>query len=214
MPEQLAQITIGCVGHPDPREALIFGQEVRVGQMVKVGDTIGTLVEIGLRSTLIRTLDRTMLSVPNGQIATMSLENLSARDKFWCHQIFGLRYGTTCLQTRSVVEGIRTLLKESCHVEPRSFRVSLLRFGPSSMEVEVFAYVFAGNSDNFLELQGELLLRIMETVESVGAQIALPSQTIFFAPVSPDCKRSGTELQSAVPGNKQIAETAELTRSA
>ncbi len=194
--------------------SLIFGQEVRVGQMVKVGDTTGTLVEIGLRSTLIRTLDRTMLSVPNGQIAAMSLENLSARDKFWFHQIFGLRYGTTCLQTRSVVEGIRTLLKESCQVEPRSFRVSLLRFGPSSMEVEVFAYVFADNSDHFLELQGELLLRIMESVESAGAQIALPSQTIFFAPVSPDGKRFGAELQSAAQGDKQIAERAELTTSA
>ena len=75
--------------------SIILDQSVRVGDTLKVGDVLGTVREIGLRSTQIRTLDRTTVSVPNGQIANMTLENLSSRDKFWLHPILGLHYNTT-----------------------------------------------------------------------------------------------------------------------
>ena len=78
--------------------SLIFDRALHVGDFLKLGDTLGTVQDIGLRSTRIRTLDRTMVSVPNGQIANVSLENLSLRDKFWFHHILGLRYGTTSSQ--------------------------------------------------------------------------------------------------------------------
>ena len=75
--------------------SIIFDQAVRVGDFLKLGDTVGTVDSIGLRSTRIRTLDRTILSVPNGQIANVNIETLSARDKFWFHHFVGLRYETT-----------------------------------------------------------------------------------------------------------------------
>ena len=85
--------------------SLIFDQAVRVGDSLKVGDTSGTVADIGLRSTRIRTLDRTVVSVPNGQIANMTLENISSRDKFWFHPLLALRYGTTSQQMSVVLEG-------------------------------------------------------------------------------------------------------------
>src|SRR3954463_5107014 len=63
--------------------SLIFDQAVRVGDFLKVGEIVGTVDEIGLRSTRIRTLDRTVVIVPNSQIASAAVETLSARDKFW-----------------------------------------------------------------------------------------------------------------------------------
>jgi MscS family membrane protein len=75
--------------------SLIFDQAVRVGDILKVGETSGTVADIGLRSIRIRTPDRTVVSVPNGQIANMTLENISSRDKFWFHPVLALRYGTT-----------------------------------------------------------------------------------------------------------------------
>src|SRR4029077_3588445 len=75
--------------------SIIVDHAVRVGDFLKLGDTVGTVDSIGLRSTRIRTLDRTMLSVPNGQIATVNIETLSVRDKFWFHHFVGLRYETT-----------------------------------------------------------------------------------------------------------------------
>jgi MscS family membrane protein len=161
--------------------SLIFDQAVRVGDVLKVGDTQGTVAEIGLRSTRIRTLDRTVVSVPNGQIANMSLEDLSTRDKFWFHPILALRYGTTTPQMCTVLEGIRSLLEESRHLQPDSVRVRFLRFGPASLDIEVFAYVLARDWNQFLEIQEGLLLSILQCIESSEVQFAFPLQTILAA---------------------------------
>lgn len=176
--------------------SLIFDQPVQVGETVKVGDSVGAIEAIGLRSTRIRTVDRTMLSVPNGQIASMSLENLSARDKFWFHQILGLRYGTRCSQVRTVLEAVRGLLEQCPQVERGTFRVNLLRLGPSSMDVEVAAYVRERDYNEFLKLQESLLLRILECVESAGAQMALPNQAVFMAPSAERAARGPRPLAS------------------
>jgi MscS family membrane protein len=165
--------------------SLISDQVVRVGDTLKVGDSLGTVEDIGLRSTRIRTLDRTVLSIPNGQIANMSLEDLSSRDKFWFHPILALRFGTTSSQMYTVLKDIRSLLEENRNVQPDSVRVRFLRFGPSSLDVEGFAYILARDWNQFLEVQEGLLLRILECIESSGVQFALPSQPILLvAPAS------------------------------
>jgi MscS family membrane protein len=145
-----------------------------------------------------------MVTVPNGQIANLSLENLSARDKFWLHPILSLRHGTTAGQMRAVLASIRSLLEENRLVDPTSVRVRFLRFGPSSLDVEVFAYILASNWNQFLETQEGLLLQIMGCVEAAGVQIALPSQTIFIASASASAEIGGESLlKAAVPDRKK-----------
>jgi MscS family membrane protein len=161
--------------------SLIFDQVVRVGDSLKVGDTTGTVEEVGLRSIRIRTLDRTVVSVPNGQIATMSIETYSARDKFWFHHLLGLRYGTTAAQMHSVVDNIRSLLLKHTSIERDSVRVRLLSFGTSSLDVDVYAYVLGRDWNHFLEIQEGLLFSIMEIVGQAGTQLALPSQAMYLA---------------------------------
>jgi MscS family membrane protein len=161
--------------------SLIFDKAMNVGEFVKVGDTVGTVEEIGLRSTRIRTLDRSVLRIPNGQLANVNLESYSARDKFWLHPTLRLRYGITSQQLNAVLDGIRKLLDRCPAVESGSLRVRLLNLAPSFMEIEVFAYIYARDWPGFLEIQEGLLLDMMECIESVGAEIALPSQTIFLA---------------------------------
>ncbi len=183
--------------------SLIVDRAVRVGETLKVGDTLGTVDDIGLRSTRIRALDRTLVSVPNGQIANMSLGNLSSRDKFWFHHVLSLHYGTTSQQLQAVLDGIRHLVAGGMHIEAESVRVRFLGFGASSLNVDAFAYVEAGNWNQFLEIQETLLLRIMECVESCGVQIALPSQTIFVttASTTPEAKLDGW-LKTPEPDKK------------
>jgi MscS family membrane protein len=135
---------------------LIFDEVVHVGDSLTVGDTLGAVDDIGLRSTRIRTLDRTMVSVPNGQIANLSIENLSARDKFWFHPILRLRFDTTSPQMHALLDGIRNLLAGSSLVESNSIRVRFLDFGSSSLDVEVFAYVLARDWNQLLEIQEKL----------------------------------------------------------
>jgi MscS family membrane protein len=160
--------------------SLIADQAVRVGDFLNLGDIQGTVEELGLRSTRIRTLDRTLVSLPNGQIANMRLETLSERDRFWFHPIIGLNYETTAVQLRSFSAGVRTLLSGHPNVDQASVRVRFLRFGASSLDIEIFAYMFASDWNKFLEIQEELLYGIMDMVEKVGTTIAFPTQTLYL----------------------------------
>jgi MscS family membrane protein len=161
--------------------SLIADQVVHVGDTLKVSDIVGTVEDIGLRSTRIRTPDRTLVCVPNGQIANMSLENFTARDRFWFHPMVGLRYETTPLQMRSVTAEVHKLLTTHPSFDASSVRVRFLRLGASSLDVEIFAYLYARDWNHFLEIQEDLLLRLMETIQQAGAEIAFPSQTTYLA---------------------------------
>jgi MscS family membrane protein len=161
--------------------SLIFDQAVRVGDFLKMGDISGTVDHIGLRSTRIRTLDRTIVSVPNSQIANASIETISARDKFWFHPIVALRYETTPDQLQSVLDGIRRVLREHPSVDTDSVRVRLLRLGALSLDVEVFAYLYARDWSHFLEMQERLLFDVTEIVSRAGTAVALPSQMMYVA---------------------------------
>jgi MscS family membrane protein len=162
--------------------SLVFDQAVRVGDSLKMGEIIGTVDHIGLRSTRIRTLDRTVVIIPNSQIANAVLETLSARDKFWFHPVVSLRYETTPEQVNDVVEGVRRLLAEHPSTDPESVRVRFFRLGSFSLDVEVTAYLYARDWGHFLELQERLLLGINEIVTQAGTRLALPSQTMYTAP--------------------------------
>ncbi len=164
--------------------SLIFDQAVRVGDYLKAGTIEGTVDHIGLRSTRLRTPDRTIVSVPNSQIASMSLETVSARDKFLFRPVVGLRYETTTAQMQAVLDGIRQMLAREVVVEGPSIRVRFLRLGAFSLDVEAFAYVFARDWPHFLEIQEGLLLRIAEIVTAAGTGIAFPSQTMYVESVA------------------------------
>jgi MscS family membrane protein len=166
--------------------SLIADQAVHIGDALKVGDTVGTVEEVGLRSTRIRTVDRTVVCVPNGQIANMSLETFSARDRFWFHPVVGLRYETTPLQMRSVTTEVHKLLTAHPSLDSSSVRARFIRLGASSLDIEIFAYLFARDWNHFLEIQEDLLLRVMEIIEQAGAEIALPSHTTYLAAHSSD----------------------------
>jgi MscS family membrane protein len=161
--------------------SLVVDKAVNVGDFLNLGDIQGAVVEVGLRSTRIRTVDRTVVSLPNGQIANMRLETLSLRDKFLFHPVVGLRYETTPVQLHSFMAGVRSLLNENANVDSITERVRFVRFGASSLDVDIFAYVFAHDWNNFLEIQEELLFGIMENVRKAGAEIALPSQSLYLA---------------------------------
>jgi MscS family membrane protein len=154
-------------------------QPVRVGDFCRFGDQVGTVEDIGLRSTRIRTPDRTLVSVPNGYLSSISLENFGVRDKIWFHPTIQLRYETSADQLRHVLAEIRQLLYAHPKVESQSARIRFVKFGTCSLDLEIFAYVLATDYAVFLEIQEDLLLRIMDIVEKSGTGFALPSQTSY-----------------------------------
>jgi MscS family membrane protein len=102
---------------------IITDEPLRVGDFCQVADHIGTVEDIGLRSTRIRTLARTVVAVPNGQLATMNVENFSLRDKLWLRHAIGLRYETSTDQMRHLLASVRSMLYAHPKIETESARI-------------------------------------------------------------------------------------------
>jgi MscS family membrane protein len=132
-----------------------------------------------LRSTRIRTPDRTVISVPNGQFATMTLENISGRDKIWFHPILNLRRDTTSDQMLRVLESCREILSGHPKVEAGKIPVRFVGVGAYSLDIEVMAYVKTSDHDEFLAIQQDLLLQLLRAVEQAGTSLAVPLQESF-----------------------------------
>jgi MscS family membrane protein len=159
---------------------LITDQPIRVGDFCKVGDTMGTVEKIGMRSTRIRTLDRTLVTIPNGEFSSSKIENFAHRDRFWFHPIISLRYESTPDQIRYLLVELRAILYAHPMVTSDPARVRFIELGADSINLEVFTYVKATTFDEFLEVKEDLLLRIMDIVGESGSGFAFPSQTIYF----------------------------------
>jgi MscS family membrane protein len=160
--------------------SLIFDRTIRVGDYCKIGTQSGTVEDIGLRSTSLRTDARTVLTVPNGQLSAMNVENFGMREKSYFYHVIGIRRETSAEQMRALLEALRKLLAAEAPVESSSARVRLIRFAPSSLDLEFAAYILTTDGLKFLELQEDLLLRIMDTIEANGTAAAFPSQTVYL----------------------------------
>lgn len=186
---------------------IITDEPLRVGDFCRIADQMGTVEDIGLRSTRIRTLSRTVIAIPNGQLAVANVENLSLRDKFWFRHLIGVRYETTADQLRYVLAGIRTMLYSHPKVERDGARIRFVGFGASSLDLEVFAYVAATEMPEFLAIQEDLLLRIMDIIAEAGTGVAFPSQTTYLAKDTPLDSQKGEEAATRV---RQWRERGEL----
>lgn len=168
---------------------LFADRPVSVGETCRFGDKLGVVESIGLRSTRLRTMDRTVISVPNSQFLDMELENYSRRDRFLFNIVLQLRYETTPDQMRHVLIELRKLLIAHPAVVPEPLRVRLAGFGAHSLDIEVFSYVLASDMDTFAAMREDLLLRMMTLVDAAGAQFAFPSVTCYQGtdqPADPD----------------------------
>jgi MscS family membrane protein len=164
---------------------VLSDRSIVVGDVCQIGRYTGEVLDVGLRSMQLRTVNRTVVYVPNGTLATMEVENLSRRDKFLFNPVVGLRYETTLEQLQRVATDVKESLTTDVRVENETLRVRLVRFGAYSLDVEVFAYVKAADYPAFLGIQEELLMRIMGIVKYAGTGLAFPSQTMYVRSDSP-----------------------------
>jgi MscS family membrane protein len=155
--------------------AITTDKPVLIGDYCRYGDRFGTVEDIGLRSTRVRTLDRTLVTIPNGQFSSLEIENFGKRDKVFLHPILKLRLDTTPVQVRSLIDAFRSRLTAHPKVDPTPARVRLIAVGTYSLDIEIFAYILTTDFDEFLIIQEELLLGFMESIAEVGTALAVPA---------------------------------------
>jgi MscS family membrane protein len=156
--------------------AVVSDRPVAVGDFCKFGDRTGTVEDIGLRSTRIRTLERTLVTVPNGQFSSMTLENFDQRDKMLFHFTLNLRRDTKPDQVRALLASITKTLAEHPKLETGPIPVRFVGVGTYSLDLEIFAHVQTRNGDEFMQIQQDLYLWILDAVETAGTALALPTQ--------------------------------------
>ncbi len=177
----------------------VLGDEViRVGDFCRFGDKVGTVEDISLRSTRIRTLDRSELSIPNGSLATMNIENFARRDKILFNPSVGIRYETTPDQLRYLLAEVRRLLYGHSKVESGSARIRLASLDNNALTLEVFSYVLTRDFTEFTAIREDLLLRIMEIVEKSGSGFAFPSRTVYLN------RDGGLDKERAAAAEQQV----------
>jgi MscS family membrane protein len=171
---------------------------IRVGDYCRFADRTGTVEDIGLRSTRVRTDARTQLSIPNGTLATINIENFTRRDKIQFAPVLAIRCETSADQLRYLLAEIRRMLYAHPKVESGSATIRFANFDASSLRIEVSSYVLTRDSNEFIAIREDLLLRIMDIVENSGTGFAFPSQTLYFS------RDSGLDKEKAAVAEQQV----------
>ena len=153
---------------------------IRVGDLCRYGNIMGVVEDIGLRSTLIRTLTNTLVHIPNARIAHIEIENFSARTKIRFWPTLRIRYDTTPEQLRTVMANILEMLEqhESVHDEP--LRVRFAEFDEDAILIKLHSFMKTTDFAESLEMGEDLNFRIMEIVHAAGVRFALPGKSIYM----------------------------------
>jgi len=158
--------------------SLFADKSIRVGDFCRCGTDEGTVEAIGIRSTWIRGADRTLTTIPNAALSKMSVVNFGRRDQTMLKSVIGVRYETTPEQLRYLLVKLRELLLGHPCINADTARARFIGFGACSLDIEVFAYVKTTIRAEFLGVQEDVWLRVMDIVAQSGTGFAFPSQTL------------------------------------
>ncbi len=160
---------------------LYADRPVKTGDFCRFGDMLGTVETIGLRSTKIRALDRTLITVQNAEFAQMRIVNFTRRDQNLFNPTLSLRYETTREQLAAIMADLEAMLAAHPDVVEDTVRVRFRALATWALEVEIFAYVTEPEWGPVLKIQQDLLVRCMEIVERHGSGFAIPAHTAYLA---------------------------------
>ncbi len=171
---------------------------VKLGEFCRYGDKLGTIESIGLRSTRVRTLERSLITIPNSEFANMEIDNLERRDKRRMEHVIRLRSETTLEQLRVLIVSIRRLLLQHPMIEEEPVRVRLMGVGEYSININMMAYISCRDHEEFMAVQEDILFSMLTQVESVGAKIAHSTQYQLFDKVSADNQEQKRKAEQVV----------------
>ena len=161
--------------------SLLMDKAVRVGDFCQIGDQLGTVEDIGLRSLKLRTLDQNLSVVPNGSLAQMQFQNMARRSKLLINQTFSLRIETQAEQLRFVLDHVQNMLDQHPAIEAGTCRVRVMSFVGAAFQLELFAYGKTGDWTEFTMIRQDVILKIAEIVEASGTQFAAPTQLAYLS---------------------------------
>ncbi len=158
---------------------LFMDRPVRVGDFCAFGDQMGTIVEIGVRSTKVKALDQTLITVPNATFADYEIINYAA-----CHQMLirtslALRYDTPPDRIRFVLVKLREMLHAHPKIDANTIRVRFTGYQEGAQEIDIRIYADTRDWSEFYAIKEDVMLRVNEIIQASGASFALTSHRLF-----------------------------------
>jgi MscS family membrane protein len=146
---------------------------------VKIGDITGVVEKVGFRSTRIRTLEKSFVTVPNKRMIDAELDNLSLRTFQRAKFDVNISYKTTIEQVKKIVEEIQAYIDNHEYTNEDGV-VKFTGFGASSLEIMVIFYVNSMDWNLFLQIKQEINFKIMEIIEKNGSSLAIPTTNVIM----------------------------------
>ncbi len=158
---------------------IFMDRPFQVGDYVESGDNIiGTIEDVGFRSTRVRTFDQSLITVPNGKLADMTIDNMQMRFQRRFYTSVAITYDTPPALIETFRDGIRRLIEEHPKTDKSYYIVNLSEFGDSSVNIMIWCYFQTEDWQEELNSREELLLSIMRLAESIGVRFAFPTSTV------------------------------------
>ena len=186
---------------------VIADRPMQVGDFIKVGDVVGTVEDVGIRSTRIRTNERTVVTIPNGDLSARQIENYAARDRFLFNPVIAIAYGNSSAKLKEAIEIVQQVLAEEKNMA-EGHRARLGSISERAFNIEVFSHIDVHEFDTQVIIREKLLLTIFERLEAADISLAFPTQTIVFSPSQLEAVRGGAAANGDAADADQTAKAA------
>jgi MscS family membrane protein len=158
---------------------VVMDHPFHVGDTVRIAGNEGTVEDIGLRSTRLRTGARTLIVLPNKLVASEAITNFSRMPQRRVDQTIGLTYDTTADQMDGILKDLRELLGGDPGVHPGLIAVNFTSYGESTLDIQIVYFTADPNWQRHLDVRERINLKIMRAVAARGLQFAFPTQTVI-----------------------------------
>lgn len=165
---------------------IFMDKPFQIGDLIETSNAVGVVEEIGFRSTRIRTLYNSVVSIPNSNLAVTEIDNLGLRKFRRLKTTLNLTYSTTPVQMEAFVEGIKAIIKGNEHIRQDSYEVHFDEYGAHSLNVLVYLFFDVTGWSEYLQLKHNFLLEIYRLADEVGVEFAFPTQTLHLDSVYSD----------------------------
>jgi MscS family membrane protein len=160
--------------------ALLADKSIRIGEWIKVDGVEGVVEDIGMRTTKIRSFQKSLITVPNHIVANNPIENFSRRGIRRIKMHIGLTYSTNSEQIVQIIDAIKLMLEQHEGISQKdSLMVNFDSFGDSALNIFIYTFTKTANWAKYLEIREDIHLKIMKIVEENGSSFAVPSQSIY-----------------------------------
>lgn len=180
--------------------AIVIDQPIHIGDYCKIAGVAGTVEDIGMRSTRLRTNERTLVTIPNGDLSNQTIENYARRPRFLVSKKFELRYDAGAGDILAFVRKYEEILFASEHVNEEGLPVRYLGPGPNGHMIELFFYINVTDNNEYLKAQQALMLQMVDLIDTLGLYFVIPSQTML-----PAVDQRGPVTGTAIPAGKTSA---------